>query len=65
MVRKQSYHEKTADPDPDPIYQQEKKRKTLISTIIFFLLLFVFLSLKTDVNVPSKSNERKKFMKKT
>jgi hypothetical protein len=32
-------------------------RKTLISTVLRFL--FDFLSLKNDVNVPSKSNIRK------
>ncbi len=41
----------------------KKVRKILFSTIIF-LLLFVFLSLKTDVNVPSKSNEQKNLWKK-
>jgi hypothetical protein len=34
--------------------QAKKERKTLIST--FLLLLFDFLSSKTDVNVSSKSN---------
>jgi hypothetical protein len=33
-------------------------RKTLVSTVL--LLLFDFLSLKNDVNVPSKSNVQKK-----
>ena len=32
-------------------------RKTLILTVL--LLLFYFLSLKNDVNVPSKSNKQK------
>jgi hypothetical protein len=55
------------DPDPDPLirgtyrygsgsfYHHAKiVRKTLIPTV--FRLLFYFLSLKNDVNVPSKSN---------
>ncbi len=43
-------------------HQQAKKvRKTLIPV---FLLLFDFLSLKTDVNVSSKSNKPKHFRKK-
>ncbi len=37
--------------------QQAKKRKTLISTILW--LLYVFLSLKNYVNVPSKRNKHK------
>ncbi len=36
------------------IYQLKKVRKTFISTVL--RLLYEFLSLKTDVNVPSKSN---------
>ncbi len=43
-------------------HQQAKTvKKTLISNIL--LLLFNFLSLKTDVNVPSKRNWQKKFVK--
>jgi hypothetical protein len=38
----------------DASINKQKVRKTLISTI-FFLLLFDFLSLKTNVNIPSKS----------
>jgi hypothetical protein len=37
-------------------------RKALIPTVLW--LLFDFLSLKNDVNVPSKSNKEKKFDKK-
>ncbi len=41
-------------------YNQVKiVRKTLFST--FFCLLFYFLSLKNDVNVPSKTNKQKIF----
>ncbi len=36
-------------------------RKTLIP---YFVTLFDFLSLKNDVNVPSKSNKKKKLCKK-
>ncbi len=43
------------DPDPSFSFQAKKVRKTLISTI--FLLLFDFLSWKTDINIPSKSND--------
>ncbi len=47
-----------ADGDPDPSINNQKVRKTLILTI--FRLLFDFLSMKIDVNVPSKSNKQKK-----
>ncbi len=43
--------------DPNYINKQKKVRKTLISTVLW--LLFEFLSLKTDVNVPTKSNKRR------
>jgi hypothetical protein len=44
--------------DPDPsIIMQKIVRKTLIPTILLF---FDFLSVKIDVNVPSKSNKQKK-----
>ncbi len=44
-------------------YHQAKiARKTLIPTV--WWLLFDFLSLKNDVNVPAKSNKQKKFKKK-
>ncbi len=43
-------------------YHQAKiVRKTLISTVLW--LLYAFLSLKNDVNVPSKSNKQKFFLK--
>ncbi len=57
------------DPDPDPLvrgsgsgsfYHQVKIiRKTLIPTVLW--LLFEFFSLKSVVNVPSKSNKQKNF----
>ncbi len=44
-------------------YHQVKiLRKTLIPTVL--RLLYDFLSLKNDVNVPSKRNEQKKLRKK-
>ncbi len=56
-----------ADPDPyvfgllASFYHQAKiVRKTLIAAVL--LLLFDFLSLKNDVNVPSKSNKQKIFL---
>ncbi len=39
------------DPDPDP---------TVIMQKYYFVTLFDFLSLKNNVNVPSKSNKQKK-----
>jgi hypothetical protein len=39
----------------DPSINKEKRRKTLISTV--FGLLYDFLFLKNDVNVPSKGNK--------
>jgi hypothetical protein len=62
------------DPDPESqrhgscsgsgsFYHQAKiERKTLIPTVL--RLPFDFLSLKNDVNVPSKSNKQKNFSKK-
>ncbi len=41
-------------------YQAKIERKTLIPTVLWWLLLD-FLSLKNDVNVPSKSNNQKIF----
>jgi hypothetical protein len=41
-----------------PFLQVKIVRKTFIS--IVFGLLYAFLSLKNDVNVPSKSNKQKK-----
>ncbi len=43
--------------DPDPSLNKQKVWKTLISTILW--LLFDFLSIKTDVNVPSKTMRNK------
>ncbi len=60
-----------ADPDPyvfgppgsGSFYNQAKKvRKTLIPTVLG--LFFDILSLKNDVNVPSKSTKQKKCFKK-
>ncbi len=49
-------------PVPDAsIIKQKKIRKTLIPTVL--RLLLDFLSLKNDVNVPSKSNKQKNFLK--
>ncbi len=42
-------------------YQAKRVRKTLIPTVLWLLL--DFLSLKNDVNVPSKSNKQKFFFK--
>jgi hypothetical protein len=52
------------DPDPSPdFYHQTKiERKTLIPTVLS--LLYDFLSLKNDVNIPSKNNNQKNFEKK-
>jgi hypothetical protein len=51
------------DPYPDPcIINQKYLKKTLTPTVL--RLLFDFLSLKNDVNVPSKSNKQKNFAKK-
>jgi hypothetical protein len=50
--------QETCVKDPDPSGHQAKiERKTLIPAVL--LLLFDFLSLKNDVNVPSKSNKQK------
>jgi hypothetical protein len=56
-------------PNPDPYFVRirilpstsKKSNKTLISTIN--LLIFDFLSMKTDVNVTSKRNKQKNFEK--
>ncbi len=50
------------DPDPDPSTTMKNSRKNLVS--YYFVTPFDFLSLKNDVNVPSKSNKQKKFLKK-
>ncbi len=44
--------------DPDPSIIMHNSKKNLDS--YYFVTLFDFLSLKYDVNVPSKSNEQKK-----
>ncbi len=46
------------DPDPDPSIIMQKSKKNLDS--YYFVTLFDFLSLKYDVNVPSKSNKQEK-----
>ncbi len=52
------------DPDPDPpIIEAKIVRKTLIPTVLW--LLFDFLSLKNDVNIPSKSNKQKTFKRRS
>ncbi len=45
-------------PDPDPSIIMQNSKKNLDS--YYFVTLFDFLSLKYDVNVPSKSNKQKK-----
>ncbi len=47
------------DPAPDPSNIKQKKQENLDS--YYFVTLFDFLSLKSDVNVPSKSNNQKNF----
>jgi hypothetical protein len=44
------------DPDLDPPIINKIVRKPLIPTVLW--LIFDFLSLKNDVNVPSKINKR-------
>ncbi len=46
------------DPDPDPSIIMQNSKKNLDS--FYFVALFYFLSLKNDVNAPSKSNKQKK-----
>jgi hypothetical protein len=48
-------------PDPDPSIIMQNSKKTLDS--YYFVTLFDFLSLKNDVNVPSKSDKQKKLCK--
>ncbi len=50
------------DPDPDPSIIMQNSKKNLYS--YYSVALFDFLSLKNDVNVPSKSNEQKTLCKK-
>jgi hypothetical protein len=45
-------------PDTDPSIIMKNSKKNLDS--YYFVTLFDFLSLKNDVNVPSKSNKQKK-----
>jgi hypothetical protein len=44
------------DSDPDPSIISKYSEKNLVSTVFITFLLFYFLSLKNDVEVPSKSN---------
>ncbi len=44
------------DPDQDPSITKENRKKTLIPTALWLLL-----SLKNDLNVPSKSNKQNNF----
>ncbi len=46
------------DPDPDPSIMQKKISKKNLDSY-YFVTLFDILSLKNDVNVPSKSNKQK------
>jgi hypothetical protein len=46
------------DPDPDPLSLCKNRKKNLDS--YYFVTLYDFLSLKNDVNVPSKSNKQEK-----
>ncbi len=48
--------------DPDPSIIMQNNKKNLESH--YFATLFDFLSLKNNVNVPSKSNKQKKLCKK-
>jgi hypothetical protein len=47
------------DPDPSIIKQKSKNKKN-IGFLLFFLLLYDFLSLKTSVNETYKSNKKNK-----
>jgi hypothetical protein len=46
------------DPDPNSSIIMQKNKKNLDS--YYFATLFDFLSLKNDVNVPSKNKKQKK-----
>jgi hypothetical protein len=50
------------DPDPDPSTTMQNSKNNLDP--YYIVTLFDFLSLKNDVNVPSKSNKQKKLFKK-
>ncbi len=52
----------TSVPDPDPSINKPKDQKILISTLQWFIR--DFLSLKNDVNVPSKRNKHLNLVKK-
>ncbi len=45
--------------DPDPAPSSCKNSKKNLDSL-YFVIFFYFLSLKNDVNVPSKSNKQKK-----
>jgi hypothetical protein len=47
------------DSDPDPSIIMQNSKKNFDS--YYFLSFFDFLSLKNDVNVPSKSDQQKNF----
>ncbi len=57
------------DPDSDPLVRRirsgsiplssSKNSKKTLDSFCFFILLFDFLSLKNDINVPSKRNKQK------
>ena len=51
---------RSMDPESGSFYQAKLVSISLIPTVLW--LLFDFLSLKNDVNVPSKSNEQKNFL---
>jgi hypothetical protein len=48
------------DPAPDPDLSSSCKNSKKNLDSYYFVTLFDFLSLKNDVNVPSKSNKQKK-----
>jgi hypothetical protein len=49
------------DPDLDPSIAKQKSKKNVDSYC--FVTSFGLLSLNNDVNVPSKSNKKKNFLK--
>jgi hypothetical protein len=51
------------DPDSGSVHQQAKKAKENLD-FHYFLLLYGFLSVKTDVNVRSKSDKQENLRKK-
>jgi hypothetical protein len=50
------------DPDPDPLSSSKISKKNLDSC--YFMNIFYVLSLKNDVNVPSKSIKQNKLLNK-